>query len=627
MGRKKIHEEFVKEVYELVGNEYSVLGEYRGNKNKLLIKHNKCGFEYEVSPNGFLSKGSRCPKCAGRLPYTTKTFKEAVYNLVGDEYNVLGIYIRSNIKILIIHNKCGYEWNVIPNNFLRGDRCPKCAGNLPYTTETFKEKVYELVGNEYSVIGEYKSTLTKILMKHNKCDFEWEITPNSFLKGNRCLKCSGRMPYTTETFREKIKELVGNEYSLLSRYGKDNKDKVLIKHNMCGNEFKMKPNVFLNGCRCPKCFGTPRKTTEEFKKEVFNLVGNEYKVLGEYKNRKTKILLKHVLCGSQFKMNPNSFINGIRCPKCMKEQRILKITKTHEQFCKEVFNLVGYNYRVLGNYINGSTKIELLHSECGNIYSVIPNDFLSGTRCPKCMKKQAVEKIKMTQEQFYDRVYQLVGDIYEVLGKYINSATKILMRHNECNFQWYVNPNSFLGGSRCPKCAGKYQYTAEDFKQKIYDLVKDEYIVIGNYVNTKTKVMMKHNLCGCNHYYIPSDFFNGHRCPICNESKGERKIRYYFEENNIKHERQYTFDDCRRINFLPFDFAIFGNDGKLKFLTEYDGVFHYKPVMGKEQFEYQQENDQIKNTYCQINNIKLLRIPYWEFDNIENILDNVLNNN
>ena len=35
--------------------------------------------------------------------------------------------------------------------------------------------------------------------------------------------------------------------------------------------------------------------------------------------------------------------------------------------------------------------------------------------------------------------------------------------------------------------------------------------------------------------------------------------------------------------------------------------------------------DTIKTKYCEDNNIKLIRIPYWEFDNIENILIKELN--
>lgn len=36
-----------------------------------------------------------------------------------------------------------------------------------------------------------------------------------------------------------------------------------------------------------------RKTTTEFKQEVYGLVGNEYTVLGEYKNERTPIALRH----------------------------------------------------------------------------------------------------------------------------------------------------------------------------------------------------------------------------------------------------------------------------------------------------------------------------------------------
>ena len=39
-----------------------------------------------------------------------------------------------------------------------------------------------------------------------------------------------------------------------------------------------------------------------------------------------------------------------------------------------------------------------------------------------------------------------------------------------------------------------------------------------------------------------------------------------------------------------------------------------------EKLETTKYNDKIKDKYCVDNNIKLLRIPYWEFENIENIL-------
>ena len=63
MGRRKTHDEFLQEVYDLVQNEYSVVGEYSGTTAKIKMKHNKCGFEYIVMPSSFL-QGNRCPKCS-----------------------------------------------------------------------------------------------------------------------------------------------------------------------------------------------------------------------------------------------------------------------------------------------------------------------------------------------------------------------------------------------------------------------------------------------------------------------------------------------------------------------------------------------------------------------------------
>lgn len=60
--------------------------------------------------------------------------------------------------------------------------------------------VEELVGDEYLVIGEFKGIMSKVTMRHNSCGYEWEVIPSNFLRGNRCLKCSNRIPITTEMF-------------------------------------------------------------------------------------------------------------------------------------------------------------------------------------------------------------------------------------------------------------------------------------------------------------------------------------------------------------------------------------------------------------------------------------------
>lgn len=135
----------------------------------------------------------------------------------------------------------------------------------------------------------------------------------------------------------------------------------------------------------------------------------------------------------------------------------------------------------------------------------------------------------------------------------------------------------------------------------------------------------------CEHSYFSSlntrTKPGGRGCPKCATSKGEKIISKYLFDNNIIYSPQFMFYDCRYINPLPFDFAIFNDFDKkdLLLLIEYDGELHFKPYRkmedSYEKFMNTQRNDKIKNKYCKDNNINLLRISYWDKDNIKEILD------
>ena len=74
---------------------------------------------------------------------------------------------------------------------------------------------------------------------------------------------------------------------------------------------------------------------------------------------------------------------------------------------------------------------------------------------------------------------------------------------------------------------------------------------------------------------------------------------------------------------MPFDFYL----PDYNTCIEYDGELHYKAVDyfgGDDALMNTKCRDEIKTQYCKENNIKLIRIPYWEFDNIEEILNREL---
>ena len=103
-------------------------------------------------------------------------------------------------------------------------------------------------------------------------------------------------------------------------------------------------------------------------------------------------------------------------------------------------------------------------------------------------------------------------------------------------------------------------------------------------------------------------------------------IQQFLEKNEIKYETEYTvYIDG---NYYRYDF----NLPEYNLFIEYDGQQHFKPIRFRgmkledvdENFKKNRERDKIKNRYCAENNINLLRIPYWEAEKIETIINNHL---
>lgn len=235
------------------------------------------------------------------------------------------------------------------------------------THEKFKEEVFNLVGDKYEVLGQYINAKTKIKIKHTICNHEFEKNPMIFLQGQRCPYCYGHKRITHDEFVNKVFEIVGNEYTVLGEY-KNKRTKIKMKHNICNYEFEMKPCDFLNGHRCDFCFGCNKKTREEFVEDVFNIVGDEYIVLGEYITSTQNIRMKHKNCGNEFDMKPGNFLHGQRCPVCCKRPRQVVIGFNSMWDTKpELAKLLadpndGYKYTS-----HSMVKLDWKCPECGNI--------------------------------------------------------------------------------------------------------------------------------------------------------------------------------------------------------------------------------------------------------------------
>ena len=342
-----------------------------------------------------------------------------------------------------------------------------------------------------------------------------------------------------------------------------------------------------------------RKTDEQFKQEVFSLVKDEYTFLEPYVNKRTKLRVKHNKCGNIYKVRPNHFLNGSRCPYCGGTHK-----KTDVQFQQEVHALVGDEYVFLDTYVNNYTKIRVKHNKCGNVYGVQPNNFIHGNRCPFCSSSA-----KKTDTQFCQEVYILVGNEYIFIDSYVNAMTKLRVRHNKCGNVYEVAPSTFLSGYRCPYCAGLAKKTDKEFKHEVYTLVGNEYVFLDTYVNSYTKLKVKHDVCGNIYEVKPNSFLSGKRCPFCNSPKGETIINKILDKLGINYEYQKTFPDLKDGRLLSYDFYIPDQN----ILIEYQGIQHYQPVDifgGETTFKKQQKHDQMKLDYAKEHGYNLIAVPY-----------------
>lgn len=264
-----------------------------------------------------------------------------------------------------------------------------------------------------------------------------------------------------------------------------------------------------------------------------------------------------------------------------------------------------------------TVKLPALNSEGYKV--VISADKLNQGRNPRAFSKFNPYTIDNINTYLSTHVHG-----YKLLSKqYKNNSTKLEWK---CKYGHIFKMcwGDFYSGKRCARCSGKHSRTNKEFLEDVYDLVSNEYVFLEDFKGVDVKLKVIHNVCDYEYEVTPYKFINAEqRCPRCNESKGEKRVRDYLDSNRIKFEEEYTFDDCRHILPLRFDFAIFDEMDELHSLIEYDGKQHFRPYEfygGEEEFEVVKQRDSIKNEYCNKNNIELLRIPYTEYENIEEIL-------
>jgi hypothetical protein len=293
---------------------------------------------------------------------------------------------------------------------------------------------------------------------------------------------------------------------------------------------------------------------------------------------------------------------------------------TTEDFIKMSIELFTdkYNYSKT-NYVKMKDKVIIICNVHKIEFLQTPDKHLSSKTggCPKC---NTIGKGRLTNKLFIEKSNLIHLNKYDYsITEYIKSNEKVKISCKK-HGPFEINANSHLNGRGCSKCGGNYKYKIIELLDTFNNMYRGYTYDFSNYKNIKSRILVK---CPKHSQFETSTelLLNGYGCSSCGKkSTGEEKVSEVLNKNNIIYIKQKSFDGCVFKNKMQFDFFI----PEFNTCIEYDGIQHFEPIKyfgGIYSLEKQKIKDSIKDNFCKKNNIKLIRIPYYEFDNIEKILN------
>ena len=386
--------------------------------------------------------------------------------------------------------------------------------------------------------------------------------------------------------------------------------------------FEVKLNNFLKFKSC--CHKSSSTNKRYSKSEIIDICNKIHLNKYNYSLLPDKIKVtqkQHIICPVHgvFKQSISKHKYGRGCPKCVPNAR--KSKPNFIEKAKKIHNNK-YDYSLVRKLPNLNSIIKI-YCPFHGMFKQKAEYHLQGCGCPQCSK----EIRKDSFEDFVRKSNEIHNNKFEYdINSFVNDRTKTKITcpiHGD----FWQTPSSHKQKHGCPLCGNEnrensIRLTQQEFISRLekifencnYDFSQTIYNGDSNYSEI---ICPKHGVFKKTAHSL---LYRRAGCPYCKMSSGELKILNFLTRHNIKYNFQYSFQKCRgKSNKLPFDFYI----PKYNTCIEFDGKQHFKPVSiygGQKAFLKIQKSDSIKNKYCHNNQIKLIRISYWDFRNIETIL-------
>lgn len=349
------------------------------------------------------------------------------------------------------------------------------------TTEQFIQEAKAIHGDKYDYsLVEYKGNRIKVKIICKDCEQIFETTPFSHITmKSRCTYCYGNIKKTTEQFIQEAKGVHGDNYNYSLVKYEGNKNDVEIICNECNVHFYQRPFNHIVLCQgCPICYGTPKKTTEQFIQEAKAIHGDKYDYkLVNYETTDAKVQIVCKECNVVFNQTPYVHINArYGCPTCAIKLSRENLAFTTEEFILKAKQIHGdkYDYKDV-EYKNCMTEVKIYCLNCNKYFFQKPiYHTFNKCDCPNCSSKgyskAAIKWLESLKETYPDIQHALNGGEYKIPGTsykvdgYSPSTKTVLEYHGAF---WHCCPCCYPDGNAIHPITEKTMYeTFEKTKEK-----------------------------------------------------------------------------------------------------------------------------------------------------------------
>jgi len=480
-----------------------------------------------------------------------------------------------------------------------------------------------------------------------------------------CPKCGKELKQSNKLFQkefiQKAIEIHGDKYDYSNINFTSTKKKINIFCKTHKKIFSQYAGSHLQGYGCPKCgiekmkkskSAKPSKVKKYFRKHSTNkkdnnIVVEQFKqVHGDkydyssvvYKGDRIKVEIYCDKCKESFIQKPSSHLQGAGCPWCSGR---IKDTK---HWIEKAIKVHGdkYDYSET-QYINIKTKVKILCKEHG-IFEILPQKHLLRKQgCSVCGENKLRNTFSYSKDDFIKKAKEIHKNKYNYSRViYKNGKEKVEIICSKHGSFWQSPQKHVNRGDGCPECMYENRkMTIKDFVKRAKEIHINKYDYSNIKLEFNNKAMYALNII-CLTHGIFSQRVDGHLkgvgCPRCNSSKGEEKIREFFKKNNIPYDTEMAVKKLFPNSLMTLGYEKKRYDFVLKdkkIIIEFDGEQHFKAVdfqskMTEEEkytkFLKDAKTDKIKDELAITHGYKILRIPFWEIDNIDEILEKLLIN-